>query len=141
MKASEILFDQNISNRDKFGSFVKCRMEELNMRAIDLAIALHISPAYVADIVKGNRHAPLNHLDDLVQILKVETDDLYYFYDIAGCSHGNWPDINEYLAQNPNARKAIRLAKAKNLSEEEFLNAVNQMIQSQAEEEPEEFGL
>lgn len=124
MKPSEIVFNKGVTNRDKFGVYVKTRREELGINLRDLAKILGISPAYLSDIERGNRTAPLNHLDLIARELKIEDSELEFFYDIAGCTHHNWPEINEYLASNRNARKAVRLARDKGLSEEEFLEMV-----------------
>ena len=127
MKPSEIMFDKKISNRDKFGVYVKARRIELGMTVRDLANALNFSPAYISDIENGNRAAPLKHLKQVARLLKIDKEEIDAFYDIAGCAHLNWPDINEYLAKIPNARKAIRLARDMNLSEQEFLQIISIM--------------
>ncbi len=139
MKPSEIFNNKNISNRDKFGTFVRNRRQELGITLRDFALQLNISPAYVSDIENGNRYAPVNYLEQVASILKIENDELYYFYDIAGCTHGNWPDINEYLAKNPNARKALRLARDKNISEQQLVQFIEQLKPKQEEQyiEPE----
>lgn len=139
MKPSEIFNNKNISNRDKFGTFVRNRRKELGITLRDFALQLNISPAYVSDIENGNRYAPVNYLEQVASILKIENDELYYFYDIAGCTHGNWPDINEYLAKNPNARKALRLARDKNISEQQLVQFIEQLKPNQEEQylEPE----
>ena len=46
---------------------------------------------------------------------------------------GNWQDINEYLATTPNARKFLRLAKDKNLSDEELSTIIYNMIDKSKE--------
>lgn len=139
MKPSEIFNNKNISNRDKFGTFVRNRRKELGITLRDFALQLNISPAYVSDIENGNRYAPVNYLEQVASILKIENDELYYFYDIAGCTHGNWPDINEYLAKNPSARKALRLARDKNISEQQLVQFIEQLKPNQEEQylEPE----
>lgn len=127
MKPSEVLFNEDISNRDKFGTYVKGRRSELDMTLKDFAISMNLSPAYISDIENGNRYAPLNYLDQAATILQVEDEEMNAFYDIAGCTHSNWPDINEYLKDKPYARKAIRLARDKNMSGEEFLEIVKSL--------------
>lgn len=124
MKPSEIVFDKNISNRDKFGVYVKDRRIELGMSLRYLSGLLEFSPAYMSDIENGNRPAPINHLDDMIKALKVEENEIDYFHDLAGSSHGYWPDINEYLGKMPHARKFLRIARDNNISEEEIYNLI-----------------
>ena len=125
MKPSEIMFDKTISNRDKFGVYVRGRRNELDMTLRDFANDINLSPAYVSDIENGNRYAPMNYLKQVARILQIEKEEINYFYDLAGCSHSNWTDINDYLSQMPSARKAIRMARDKNMTEEEFVELIS----------------
>ena len=61
--------------------------------------------------------------------------EIDFLYDIAGCSHSNWPEINEYLADKPNARKALRIAMHKNVSEKELYNSIINSKNNQFNEE------
>ena len=124
MKPSQVVYNDKISNRDKFGYYVRERRQELGITVRALAEMLGISPAYMSDIEKGNRMAPLDYLEQMSQILCVEEDEKEFFVDLSGCSHSNWPEINEYLAKTKEARTAIRLARDYGLSEDEFLAIV-----------------
>jgi len=135
MKPSEILFDNSISNRDKFGVYVRGRRKELNMTLRDFAQTINLTPAYISDIENGNRYAPLNYLNQVMSILQVEDEEINAFYDIAGCTHSNWPDINEYLKDKPFARKAIRLARDKHMSGEEFLAIVESLSREKEDDD------
>ena len=126
MKPSEVVFNDEISNRDKFGFYVNARRKELGIKVRELAENLGISGPYLSDIEKGNRMAPLDFLEQMAALLEIEESELEFFVDLAGCSHSNWPEINEYLAKNRNARYAIRLARDYGLSDEEFLAIVAQ---------------
>lgn len=128
MKPSEVVFNDKISNRDKFGTFVRNRRLELGISVRDFAESLGLSPAYISDIERGNRMAPVEHLEQIATILKLEEGDMEFFIDLSGCSHSNWPEINEYLAKNKSAREFVRLARDKGMSGEEFLEAVNKMM-------------
>lgn len=127
MKPSEIVFNDKISNRDKFGTYVRERRKELGVSLRETAENLGISAAYLSDIEKGNRKAPLEHLERLAVLLQVEESEIEFFVDLSGCTHSNWPEINEYLAQNKSARDAIRLARDKGLTEEDFLKLIDDM--------------
>ena len=137
MKPSEFVFNDKISNRDKFGEFVRARRIELGISLRDLAEMLGITPAYLSDIERGNRRAPLEYLEQLAALLAIEESELEFFVDLSGCTHKNWPEINEYLASNKSARTAIRLARDKGLSDEEFLNMVLNMAKDSQQVEVE----
>ena len=139
MKPSEILFNQSIANKKKFGVYIRTRRNELGLSLRNLAKQLNLSTAYISDIENGNRTAPLNNLKQIASLLLIEKSELDYFYDIAGCTHSNWPDINEYLTKIPSARKAIRLAKEKNISGEEFLEIVLKIKKYKESEESKSF--
>lgn len=134
MKPSEILFDKSIGKKEKFGHYLRERRNELGITLNVFAKKMKLSNAYISDIENGNRNAPMKYLKDVIKILKIDEDEINYFYDIAGCVHSNWPDINEYLAKTPNARKAIRLARDKNLTEKEFLEIIS-IIEQEKEQE------
>ncbi len=129
MKASEVVFNDKISNRDKFGTFVRNRRTELGISLRDFAECLGITPAYLSDIERGNRKAPTDHLEQIAILLGLDESEMEFFIDLSGCSHSNWPEINEYLAKNKSARDFVRLARDKGMSGEEFLAAVNKMIE------------
>ena len=125
MKLSDIIKNNSIDNREKFGLYLQHCREERDQSIRDLAKMLDVTPTYISDIEKGNRHAPKNHIDKLIDIFNINDEDIDLFYDLAGCSRSNWPELNEYLAKNPNARKAIRLARDNNISGEELLEFIN----------------
>lgn len=128
MKPSAMFLNNDISNRDKFGAWLKASRKENGWGVREFAEMIGVSAAYISDIENGNRHAPLNHLEKIAKIFNLPEQELMYLADIAGCSHGNHNDINEYLADNPNARKAVRAARNADLSDEEFLKFFLQVL-------------
>ena len=132
MKPSEIAEDKSITNRDKFGVYVRERRKELGMTIRTFAGKLNLTAAYICDFENGNRNAPLKYLEKVAHVLQIEEDEINYFYDIAGASRSNWPDLNEYLAKTPSARKALRLARDKNMTGEELLEAVNRIAKEKS---------
>lgn len=128
MNPSKMIFNKEISNRDKFGTWLKTTREEHGYSARELAGKLGITASYLCDIEKGNRHAPINHIDSIMQVFNLPETELIYLQDLAGCSRGNWSGINEYLAENESARKAMRAAKNANLSDAEFMEIFLQVL-------------
>ena len=68
MKPSTLFFNKDINNREKFGVWLKTCRKEQDMSIRELANELGLSAAYISDIEKGNRKAPVNHLEKLAKI-------------------------------------------------------------------------
>ena len=116
------------TNREAFGAFIKARRESLGLTIRDLATQINVTPAYISDIERGNRNAPKNHMEALQIALQIPQEQTADLHDLAGVYTTNWPDINEYLGKNPGARKFIRYARDTNMSGEEVMQAVEQII-------------
>ena len=128
MKPSAMFMDKNTSNRDKFGAWLRASRNDYGLTVRELANQLGVSPAYISDIENGNRRAPIKHLEKIAKIFNLPEQELMYLTDLAGCSHGNHKDINEYLGSSPKAREAMRAAKNADLSDEEFLKIFLQVL-------------
>ena len=109
-----------------FGAYVRQRREALGKTMRALAMELDISPAYLSDIEKGNRSAPERYLDKFAAALQItDPEELHRFYDLAGVSkNGQHSDINTYMDHVPSARVALRTAKDRNLSDEDWQNLI-----------------
>ena len=116
-------------NYDKysFGEFISKRRKDLGISIKSVAQDLNVSHPYIYDIEKGNRAAPRNHLDKLIKILQIQPLELDDFYDMAHATHGYFYEFEEYLKTNRYARTALRLAKEKNLSDEEWEDIIIQI--------------
>lgn len=121
MNPSAVVFNKTISNRDKFGYWLKNTREEFGYGMNEFAEMIGMSAGYLSDIERGNRNAPLNHLSKISEIFHIPENQIMYLTDLAGCGRRNWQDINDYLAEHKPARDAMRAAKNANLSDEEFL--------------------
>ncbi len=110
-----------------FGEYVKQRRESLKMTMRDFAEKVKISPAYLCDIEKGNRKPPEKYLDKFAEVLQItDVDKLNAFYDSAGISkNGQHSDINTYIDGLPSARMALRTAKDKHYTDEDWLKLVD----------------
>lgn len=109
-----------------FGEYVKQRRESLGIMMKDFAEKVKISPAYLCDIEKGNRKPPEKYLEKFAEILQIaDADELDEFYDCAGVSkNGQHSDINTYIDGVPSARVALRAAKNRNYTDEDWLKLV-----------------
>ena len=129
MKPSNFVFDQSIQNKLKFGKFLTYARESKRYTIRDFAKLINISSTYLHDIENGKRPFPLHLTSKLIEVLQIPEDELIYFVDLIGSSHSNWNDINEYINQNPHAREFLRIAKSKNIPDDQLakiiLNAIN----------------
>ena len=109
-----------------FGEYVKQRREQLELTMRDFAESIQISPAYLCDIEKGNRNPPAKHLDKFAEVLRItDAEELNKFYDMAGVGkNGQHTDINSYIEGVPSARLALRVAKDKQFTDEQWLRLV-----------------
>lgn len=109
-----------------FGEYVKQRRESLEMTMRDFAEKVQISPAYLCDIEKGNRKPPVKYLEKIAEVLQIfDVDELNTFYDSAGVSkNGQHSDINTYIDGLPSARMALRTARDKHYTDEDWLRLV-----------------
>ena len=113
-------------NHLPFGEYVKQRRESLGMTMKEFAKQVKLSPAYLCDIEKGNRKPPEKYLEKFVEILRITTtEEINAFYDSAGISkNGQHTDINSYIDGLPSARVALRTAKDKHYTDEDWMKLV-----------------
>ena len=125
MKLKEFLETNKQLNTRSFGEFMKQRRLEMGYSVRELAKLLNITPAYVSDIEKGNRHAPKTLLNEIISILKISEEDKNDFIDLAYLSHETCsPDLIQYLITNKLARAAIRTSIERNISGEELFSLI-----------------
>ena len=112
-------------NIRSFGEFMRQRRLEIGYSVRELAALLKVTPAYVSDIEKGNRHAPKTLLNEIIKILEISKEDEKDFIDLAYLSHETCaPDLILYLLATKEARQAVRYLIENNISGEEFLEMV-----------------
>lgn len=109
-----------------FGKYVKQKRDQLGKTLRGFAAEVEISPAYLCDIENGNRKAPEKYLEKFAKALNiVSPDELNHFYDLAGISkNGQHSDINSYIDSRPSARMALRTARDKNFSDEDWADLI-----------------
>lgn len=110
------------NNSLPFGEYVKQRREQLGKTMRAFAAEVEISSAYLCDIENGNRKAPERFLEKFVKALEIkDSEDINAFYDLAGVSkNGQHSDINTYIDSLPSARMALRTAKDRNFTDEDW---------------------
>lgn len=134
MNLKEYIKKDPLVSKYVFGRYIKQYREDNNLTQRELAKELGLGFSYLCDIENGNRRAPLKLVPILKQKFGIKEDELQDFDDMVSLSRGyGFPDISKYLFSHPKAMQAVRLAKEKDLSGEEFLSAVNQVLEEREE--------
>lgn len=111
-----------------FGKFIKEKRSLQGKSIRSFANEIGISAAYLSDVENGNRYPPQKYLSALIDKLGLSTGEMEIFYDLVGRESGNYIDINIYLKDNENARKALRLAIQKNMTSSDWQIIIDEFI-------------
>lgn len=111
-----------------FGKFIKDKRTLQGKSIRRFSEEIGISAAYLSDIENGNRYPPQKYLSALIEKLCLNKEETEILYDLVGQESGNYIDINIYLKDNENARKALRLAIQKNMTSFDWLKVIDEFI-------------
>lgn len=111
-----------------FGKFIKEKRTLQGKSIRNFAKEIGISAAYLSDVENGNRYPPQKYLSVLKDKLGLSDEETEIFYDLVGQDIGNYIDINVYLKDNENARKALRLAIQKNMTSLDWQKVIDEYI-------------
>ncbi len=124
MNLKDFLNNKEINERS-FGEFIRQRRLELDMKIKTIAVCLQVNSSYVCDIEKGNRHAPITLLKQMIEMLNITEDEEQDFIDLAYVSHNTCaPDLIQYLITNKEALSALRIAIKKGVSGDDLLETI-----------------
>lgn len=113
-----------------FGEFLNLKRIEAKITIRKFASDVGISPSFLCDLENGNRAFPAKSkktpdlLEKMITNLRLNENDTKLFKDYAEESMllGNRVpnEISEYLQRVPEAQQALRLAKEKSITKEEW---------------------
>ncbi len=127
MNLNELIKTPNLVDQRVFGQVVRSRREELGIKLRQVAEALGCSAVFIRDIELGNKYAPMgDKLKKMEEILKIPEDQIQAFEDLASVTRGSYTDIQPYLQQTHEAVVALRIAKERNYSNEDWIKMLNQ---------------
>jgi len=114
---------------NKFGDLIADKRKEHEISLRGMAEELKIAAPYLSDIEKGRRNPPnFEMLEKIAAILKLTDAERDLMFDYAGEDRNEVsPDLPEYIMDIPEARTALRKAKAKGKGDE-FWAIVNQKL-------------
>lgn len=119
-----------------FGECVRKKRNELGLSVRAVAKELEMSAVYLSEIELGKRSAPsgtnsgINYMRKLINVLKLEKDEIHAFYSMAEMSLSRLSDIGSYISKKPIVQAALRLAEEVNASDDEwekFINHLNEL--------------
>ena len=115
-----------------FGKFIECKRKESKITLRAMALKLNIAPAYLSDIEKGRRYPPERLFDDLSKILQLSRDERLEMLDLAASARENQvsADIAGYVMEEDLARVALRRAKQRKLSPEQWQKVIKAIDES-----------
>lgn len=124
----------SIESYDKFtfGKCIRQQREEMGLSLRTVASNIGISAAYLSDIEKGNRYAPIsnNNLDTfnkLLTVLQIPEEQAKYVKDMAYSTHGCHKDIVNYLSECEKARLFMRYACESELADDDWDDLLKQL--------------
>lgn len=121
MNVREFLASNSTQDERTFGIFLRQRREELGLTLRELASKLQVTAAYLSDIEKGNRRAPINYIGELCIALEISEEERVLFEDLANITHKMaCPDMEPYLRNKEIARVALRKARDRDISDEKW---------------------
>lgn len=110
-------------NGFEFGKYVEKKRKDKGITLRGLALELDIAPAYMSDMEKGRRYPPdKDKLREIARILILSEEEKNYMFDLAAMARENTvsPDLPEYIMEKDIVRVALRKARDKNVSDEEW---------------------
>ena len=112
---------------NSFGKFITEKRKAASITLRRFAEMIGIAPAYLSDIEKGNRYPPdREKLDLMAQKLGLSQAEIDEMYDLAasGRENGIAPDLPEYVMSTEKCRIALRLAREKGATNDDWQKVI-----------------
>ena len=120
-----------VTDDRSFGRYIRILREEHKLTTRQLGAKIGCSAAYIVDVEKGNRPAPMPFIDKLCEALEIEDKDTIEFRDLMSASRGyKFEDIATYIGTKPVVRKAIRLAQSRQVPDRVWEDFISRLSQS-----------
>lgn len=125
MTLQEYLKNFPTQNKYTFGRFLRLRREELGISLRSMSKKVEMTPSYLSDIENGARYAPIKDINKFKQEFRIQPDEEEMFEELAYLTKDDCePVIIRYLLENPEARKALKIAVKKNLDGKKLLEVI-----------------
>lgn len=108
--------DENDYTRKTFGCCIRTQREECGISVRNCAKILGMSPVYLSDIERGNRNAPYDYIEKIIDILDIPDNQRKAVYKMAKASYG-YKAYRNYLENNQTEiTKFLRIAQETDLT-------------------------
>lgn len=86
-----------------------------------------VTAPYLSDIEKGRRAAPDAKLENIADVLHLNREEREKMYDLAALTRENQvsTDLSGYIMETDMARVALRRAKERNLSQQQWADILD----------------
>ncbi|MCI7550735.1 MAG: helix-turn-helix transcriptional regulator [Actinomycetaceae bacterium] len=109
-----------------FGRFLADRRKQHELTMRQFADMIGVTAPYLSDIEKGRRAAPDSKLDAIADVLHLSVADRERMFDLAARTRENQvsADLSGYIMDTDLARVALRRAKERDLSEQQWKDII-----------------
>ena len=116
-----------------FGDFLSKKRREKGITSLQMSETVGISPGYYCDIEKKRKAPPDREiLEKIIKALQFSDEDKTIFYDLAGKARsGVSPDLPEYIMGNEVVRFALRVAKEKKATPDQWKQFIDILEKSE----------
>ncbi len=113
-----------------FGESMRFIREQQGIKLRKVANEVEKTPTYISDIERGNNKPPERKLmQKIFEVLGIQETELQsYLYDMAAWERGGVSeDIVDYIMENEELRRIIRIAQRQKISEQFWLECVKRV--------------
>ena len=130
MRKAESKEEESETMEETFGGYIREKRLAAGVGLRKFAGMLGITPSYMIDIEKGNRHPPdIEKIEKMARILELTKEETNHLFDLVGKSrkYSVAPDIIDYIMNNEIVRIALRTARDIGAGDEEWTEIIQLM--------------
>lgn len=115
-----------MGDSQEFGRFLADQRKQYELTIRQFADMIGITAPYLSDIEKGRRAAPDSKLEAIADVLHLSAADRERMFDLAARARENQvsTDLSGYIMDTDLARVALRRAKERDLSEQQWKDII-----------------
>ena len=111
----------------KFGKFIETKRKDAHLTMLAFAEKVDMAASYISDVEKGRRAAPDSKLETIAYTLSLTPVEREEMFDLAALTRDDQTptDLTEYIRETDNARVALRRAKDRNYSDQDWQKIID----------------
>ena len=116
-----------MAESETFGTFLEQHRKDQDFTMRRFADMIGVTAPYLSDIEKGRRAAPDAKLENIADVLHLNREEREKMYDLAALTRENQvsTDLSGYIMETDMARVALRRAKERNLSQQQWADILD----------------